>query len=203
MKTFLAAFCAVVVGALSTACIEEAHASPSVPLEVARAVPAALNSAGDSVFNTLKVSDGTGFAVTVAAAGTPVAVTHATLITAPLEDGSGCISDTAISGRFTIAKGCGVGKVLLRACLTDAIGEDAATWTAGIYRTRSATVTAQSPLLTEIEGATAARDSEGCVEAVVTTAEGDTYDVRVDSGTNADTVTIRQMSFLAHKLAGA
>lgn len=222
MKTLFTALCFVAVAMLSA--VDEAHASPratietvaieaadhvaggeklalALPLDVMRAAPASKASAGDSVYNQLKVSDASGFATTVAAAGTPVAVTHATLITAQGEDGSNCITDTATSGRFTVAA-CGVGKVLLRVCLNDVTGVNSATWTAGIYRTRAAVVTAQSPIIRETEGAAAARDSEGCAENVVLTAEGDTYDVRVDSGTNADTVTIRQMSFLALKLTG-
>lgn len=201
-KTILAAACAVAVAVLSTACIEEAHASPHVGLELAREAPAAAgyNSAGNAVFNQLRVSDGTGFATTVAAAGTPVAVTHATLITAQAEDGSLCITDTPTGGSFTVAA-CGQGKVRLSVCLGDVIGVNSATWTAGIYRTRSASTSAVSALIREVEPGTADRESAGCIEAVDSAQTGDVYTVRVDSGTNADTVTIRQMSFGIEKLS--
>lgn len=158
-----------------------------------------LNNAGNHVFNAMQVSDGTGFAVTVAAAGTYVAMTHATLIDVVNEDGSACITDTVTSGRFTIAA-CGAGKVRVRACLNDAIGANSATWTAALHRTRAASATQIGPILRETEGATAARDSEGCIEYIDDAASGDTYDLRFDSGTNADTVTVRQASFQIEKL---
>lgn len=169
------------------------------PAPVLDAAPA-LNSAGDHVYASAQVSDGTGVVTTVAAAGTYVTVGTAAPLAAGETDGSGCITYTLASNKFTIAKPCGAGEIKLTACLNDVAGVNSATWTGAWHRVRSAVTTQQGPILRETEGGSAARDSEGCVTFIHAASNGDTYDFRYDSGTNADTVTTRQATFMVEKL---
>lgn len=164
-------------------------------------IPAvALNSAGDHVYASVGVADGTGVVTTVAAAGTYVTVGTAAPLVAGEADGSGCITYTLASNKFTVALRCGVGELRLRACLNDVIGLNSATYTGAWHRVRSGTTTQTGPIMRSIEGGTAARGQDGCVETIVDASLSDTYDFRYDSGTNADTVTTRHAFFTVEKL---
>jgi hypothetical protein len=180
----LAAFLAVVVVA--------AVASP--------AAAQSSNTAGQHVFASAIVSDGTGVVTTVAAAGTYVTVGTAAPLAAGEADGSGCITYTLASNKFTIAKKCGVGLLLLAACINDGVGTNSKTWTGAWHRVRSSVTTQQGPILRRTEAASALRESHGCVYHYVDAQLSDTFDFRYDSQTNADTVTTRHAVFYALKL---
>ena len=158
------------------------------------------NTAGQSVFASAVVSDGTGVVTTVAATGTYVTVGTAAPLAAGEADGSGCITYTLATNRFTIARRCGVGIVQLSACLNDATGLLSKTWTGAWHRIRAATPTIQGPIVRRTEAGTALRESHGCVTVFVDAQLNDTFDFRYDSSANADTVTTRQAFFSAVKI---
>lgn len=158
------------------------------------------NSAGQHVFASAVVADPAGVTTTVAATGTYVTVATAAPLAAGETDGSGCITYTLATNRFTIAKRCGVGEILLSACIDDATGLLSKTWTGGWHRIRSAALTQQGPLIRRTEAATAIRESHGCVNLIVDAQLGDTYDFRYDSSANADTVVTRHAYFFAIKI---
>lgn len=161
---------------------------------------AALNTAGDAVYASASVSDGTGVVTTVAAAGTYVTVGTAAPLAAALSDGSGCVTYTLASNKFTVAKRCGVGHLLLKACGYDVIGTNSKTYTGAWHRVRSGVTTIVSPIVRHTEGASAVRHAYGCVEMLVDASLNDTYDFRYDSTTNGDTVTTRNAFFEVRKV---
>lgn len=161
---------------------------------------AGFNSAGDSVFNSVGISDSTGTVTTITAAGTYVTVGTAAPLVAGETDGSGCITYTLASNKFTIAELCGVGRVILRACLNDVVGANNAVVLGAWHRVRSGSTTVASPIVRNTYAASAVRGNLGCVEKIVSASLGDTYDFRYDSNTNADTVTTRAANFSVIKL---
>lgn len=190
---------------LSMAGCEEAHASP--PIEVLQYMPE-LNSAGDHVYNSLAVSDGTGIVTTVTTGGT-FYVMSGTPLAAGNADGSGCITASATTGKFTVAARCGVGHILLRACVNDVIGGTGKTIQGAWHRTRSGSTTQVGPIArateligTVLDGGTlaAARKPLGCVEYVADANLSDTYQFQYTSTSNSDTVTTRNASLFAMKL---
>lgn len=168
--------------------------------EPARASGGSLNSAGQHVYASVGISDGTGVVTTVAAAGTYVTVGTAAPLVAGEADGSGAITYTLASNKFTVATRQGVGELRLRACINDAIGANSAVVLGAWHRVRATVSTVAGPIARKTEPATAARTTLGCVETIVDAQLSDTYDFRYDSNTNADTVTTRQAFFSVEKL---
>ena len=136
----------------------------------------------------------------MATAGTYVTVGTATPLAAGEADGSGCITYTLASNKFTVALRCGVGELRLRACLNDVVGTNSRTWTGAWHRVRSGTTTQVGPIVRRTEAASAQRQSHGCVEHIVDAALSDTYDFRFDSGTSGDTLTTRHAHFSVEKI---
>lgn len=161
---------------------------------------AALNDAGDHVYASASVADSTGVVTTVATAGTYVTVGTAAPLAAGETDGSGCITYTLATNKFTVALRCGVGELRLRACINDAVGVNSKTWTGAWHRVRSGTTTQVGPILRRTEVASALRESHGCVETIVDASLSDTYDFRFDSQSNSDTVTTRHGFFTVEKV---
>lgn len=161
---------------------------------------AALNDDGDHVYASAVVADGTGATTTVAGAGTYVTVATAAPMAAGEADGSGCITYTLASNKFTVALRCGVGELRLRACLNDVVGTNSKTWTGAWHRVRSGTTTQVGPIVRRTEAASALRESHGCVEHIVDASLSDTYDFRFDSQTNGDTVVTRHAHFSVEKI---
>lgn len=161
---------------------------------------AALNTAGDAVYASAQVADGTGVTTTVATAGTYVTVGTATPLAASEDDGSGCITYTLASNKFTIALRCGVGEIELVACINDAVGTNSKTWTGAWHRVRSGSTSLIGPITRRTEAASALREAHGCVRTIVDAQLGDTYDFRYDSQTNGDTVVTRYANFSARKI---
>jgi len=158
------------------------------------------NSAGDSVFASAGISDATGTVTTVTTAGTYVTVKTAAPMVAGETDGSGCITYTLASNSFTIAASCGVGEILLRACLNDVVGANNAVVLGAWHRVRAGATTVASPIVRNTYAASAVRGNLGCVEKIVSASLSDTYDFRYDSGSNGDTVTTRAANFYVIKL---
>lgn len=161
---------------------------------------AALNDAGDHVYASAVVADTTGVTTTVATAGTYVTVGTAAPLAAGESDGSGCITYTLATNRFTVALRCGVGELRLRACIADGVGTLSKTWTGAWHRIRSGTTTLTGPIMRRTEAATALRESHGCVETIVDANLADTYEFRYDSSANADTVVTRHAFWTVEKV---
>jgi hypothetical protein len=194
MKNFIAAFAFLV----ATVAVSAMAFTPPISA-VVDGLPA-LNSAGDHVYASAGVSDGTGTVTTVAAAGTYVTVGTVAPMAAGEADGSGCITYTLASNKFTIAARCGVGHVRLRACLNDVVGANSAVVLGAWHRVRSGTTTVASPIARNTYAASAVRGGLGCIERIVDANLSDTYDFRFDSGTNGDTVTTRAATFTVEKV---
>lgn len=190
LHLFLAAVAVVAIAML---------AAFTPPLGITDGV-AALNDAGDHVYASAGIADGTGATTTVATAGTYVTVATATPMAAGEADGSGCITYTLASNKFTVAARCGVGELRLRACLNDVVGTNSKTWTGAWHRVRSGTTTQVGPIVRRTEAASALREGHGCVEHIVDAQQSDTYDFRFDSQTNGDTVVTRHAHFVVEKL---
>jgi hypothetical protein len=160
-----------------------------------------LNTDGQAVYASAQIADGTGVTTTVAAAGTYVTVGTAAPLAAGEADGSGAITYTLASNKFTIATRQGVGEIELEACINDGVGTNSKTWTGAWHKVTSAAVTSQvGPIMRRTEAASALRESHGCVKTIVDAALLDTYDFRFDSQTNADTVVTRHAFFRVRKL---
>lgn len=184
MKTFLA-LCAVLVAALVAA--PEAHAQA--------------NTAGNHVYAAVGINDATGVVTTVATADTFVTVGTAAPLVAGETDGSGCITYTLASNKFTIAKHCGAGTLRLEACLNDVQGTNAKFFEGAWHRVRSATTTVAGPVVRGgTEATTAVRASRGCVVAYVAASYLDTYDFRYDAETGGNTITTRAATFSVTKI---
>ncbi len=198
---FFAAAAALVVIALALRG-RGAFIGATVAMMVIGASPALAqyNTDGNAVYASATVSDGTGVVTTVATAGTYVTVGTAAPLAAGEADGSGCITYTLASNKFTIAKRCGQGELLLMACINDGVGTNSKSWTGAWHRIRASTTTVAGPIMRRTEAASALRESHGCVVTIVDASEDDTYDFRFDSQTNGDTVTTRQATFLVRKL---
>lgn len=201
---FLAAVACAFVGTVAHDVVDiampEAEASPGLAVELAHDVPA-LNDDGDHVYASVQVSDATGVVTTVAAAGTYVTVGTAAPLVAGEADGSGCITYTLATNKFTVAARCGVGELRLMACINNAIGANSATVLGAWHQVRGGVTTLVGPKLSSKQLATAAQNPLGCVTTIVdATTVGDTYDFRYDSSTNADTVTTRAAFFSVEKL---
>lgn len=176
-----------------------AFATAPAAVEMSREV-AALNSAGDHVYASVGIRDDTGVVTTVAAAGTYVTVGTAAPLVAGEADGSGCITYTLASNKFTIAKRCGQGELVLEACLNDLIGTNAKFALGAWHRVRAGATVVVGPITRRSEPATAVRGTQGCVRTVVDALESDTYDFRFDAETNGNTVTTRDANFLVMKI---
>ena len=156
------------------------------------------NSGGNEVFASAKVKDATGAVETVAAAGTPVPLIDP-LFAADVDDGSDGVAFTVANGRFAVdaAKG-GLGVYELTASLPDVIGANSAIVYAGFHKNG----TAIGARARGIMASTAARINLGVARAIVAlSADGDYVDLRVDSNTNADTVTVRECHVLVRKIS--
>lgn len=169
------------------------------PMAVVEDIPQ-LNSAGDAVYASLEVNDGTGVVTTVTTGGTLQTMTAGSPLTAGEDDGSGCITASATTGKFTIASRCGVGEIELVACFNDIIGIDAKTVQATWQRTRSGSTTSVGPTLRDIQASTAVRHQAGCIRTIHDASLSDTYQVAVTSTSDSDTLTIRAASLSARKI---
>lgn len=200
-KTLLALLTPLVLAAIFALAYDAGDADAGPPgLGLAEQMPA-LNSAGDQVYASANVSDGTGVVTTVAAAGTYTTVGTAAPLAAGEADGSGCITYTLASNKFTVASRCGVGILRLEACLNDVQGTNAKYFLGAWHRVRSAVTTVASPIVRGgSEPTTAERSSRGCVVALVNAALSDTYDFRFDVETSGNTVTTRNANFVVTKV---
>jgi hypothetical protein len=182
---------------------DEVAALPSVPLSsIGDQISAQLNSAGNAVFASLRVSDASGIAITPADAGVMTTIAGSP-VAAGETDGSGCITVDADTGLFTIASACGSGQVKLVACFGDVnAGNTAAVMTAAWSRTRSGSTSVVSHLIRKAEVVDAGtRSSEGCVEHIAAASVSDTYQVTAAVTVNGAAVTLRDGFFYVQKLA--
>lgn len=170
------------------------------PVEVVDQMPS-LNSAGDHVYASLYIDDGTGVVTTPTDAGVYAEIA-ATPLTAGETDGSGCITASATTGKFTIAKRCGVGELRLVACIGDVnAGNTAAVMTGAWSRTRDGSTTQISSKMRKAEVVDAGtRSSEGCVYWIDDSALSDTYQFTYAVTVNGAAVTTRAAELMIEKL---
>lgn len=179
------------------------NSAQSVPLTPLVGMLPALNSAGDSVYNEMFISDSTGVVVTPNDAGVFTVVSGAPL-TAGGTDGSDCITASITTGLFTIAKNCGTGRVLLTACVNLAAGSsNAAQATTGAWAqngTALATSAASRLIKTEVVDAGNAYAPMGCAVATATAALDDTFGFYVTNPGGGLTATIKQANVRIQKI---
>lgn len=162
---------------------------------------AGLNSAGDSVYASAYINDATGVVTTPNDAGVYTAIAAAPL-TAGETDGSGCITFTAASGAFTVAKRCGVGELLLTACIADhASSSNTAGVTTGTWYDGS-TAIAAAPIVRDIQAVDAGgtRDVLGCSSVIYDAELSDVLTFRLTNAGGGVTSTTRGAHFQVTKL---
>ena len=162
---------------------------------------AALNTGGSHNAVHIDVSDGTGFAITVAAAATPQAIFNA-LLTEKKNTTGGGLSYGVGTGVVTVATPAGCGRYLVIANVGDSIGVNSAFHNVQVYaKEGGVAAAAKGAKAHKTEGAAAARGSVGCAHAIVDlSAVGDTCEVRLGVQTNGNAVTIRSASFCMIKI---
>ena len=156
---------------------------------------AALNTGGNHSAVSVNVSDGTGFAVTVAAAATPQAVFSGTLMLERKNSTGGGITYAPATGVFTVATPAGLGRYLAIASAGNTQGQNAAFHNVQFFaRENGVTAAARGIRAQKLEGAAAAQGSCGVALAVVDlVAVGDTVELRVGVQTNGNAITFRDL----------
>lgn len=176
-----------------------AQAGAQTALELLRDVPM-LNTGGDHVYAEMYVNDATGV-ITTPTDGGLFAVVEDAPLTAGETDGSGCITASISTGLFTIAARCGVGEVLITACVTDFQGGNTAYTDIGaIAKNGTALTTANR--FREVEAVDAgARGNLGCIQTVQNAVLADTFGLyyAVD-GATAESVTTRGAAIRIEKI---
>ena len=156
---------------------------------------AALNTGGNHAAVNVNVSDGTGFAITVAASATPQAVFSASLLTEKKNHTGGGITFAAATGVFTVATPAGLGRYLAIASAGNTQGQNAAFHNIQFYaRENGVTAAARGIKAQKLEGAAAAQGNCGVALAIVDLqAIGDTVELRVGVQTNGNAITFREL----------
>lgn len=191
---------AVVCAVMAFMMFNSAQSVPITPL--LNSLPA-LNSAGDSVYNEMFISDASGVVTTPNDAGVFTVVAGAPL-TAGGTDGSDCITASITTGLFTIAKTCGSGRVLLTACVNLAAGSsNTGLATTGAWAqngTALATSVASRLIKTEVVDAGNTYAPMGCAVATATAAKDDTFGFYVTNPGGGLTATIKQANVRIQKI---
>lgn len=163
-----------------------------------------LNSAGDHVYATMFISDGTGVVTTPLDAGVFTAIAGAPLLTGET-DGSGCITQSATTGLFTVALRCGVGEYQATACLgrfassSNVAGTTTGAWV--VNGTAIAATVAPRLVRTETVDAGNVEANPGCINAILDiTAVGDTIGFEYANAGGGITATTKAASFTLTKL---
>lgn len=156
---------------------------------------AALNTGGNHSAVSINVSDGTGFAITVAAAATPQAIFNA-LLTEKKNTTGGGIVFAAGTGVATVATPAGCGRYLAIASAANTQGQNSAFHNVQFYaKEAGVSVAAKGVKPQKLEGAAAAQGNCGVAMAIVDlSAVGDTVELRVGVQTNGNAVTFRDLS---------
>jgi hypothetical protein len=156
---------------------------------------AALNTGGTHNAVHVDVSDGTGFAITVAASATPQAVFNA-LLTEKKNTTGGGITFAAGTGVATVATPAGCGRYLAIASAGNTQGQNSAFHNVQFYAKEGGVAAAAKGIKAQkLEGAAAAQGNCGVAMAVVDlSAVGDTVELRVGVQTNGNAVTFRDLS---------
>lgn len=169
------------------------------PMEMNENLPQ-LNSGGDQVYASMIINDSTGVVSTPLDAGVYIAITGAPL-TVGEDDGSGCITASLSTGKFTIAKRCGVGEVELEACFSNVQGNNTAGTSKATWYKNAAAIT-NAPIAVKPETVDAgAQGPMSCVKYIDdATTVGDYYTVVVTNPASGTTVTTRGMTATVKKL---
>ena len=175
-----------------------AQAGANAALQMLRDIPM-LNSAGDHVYAEAYINDGTGV-VTTPADGGVIAVVKDTPLTAGETDGSGCLTFSATTGLFTVAKRCGVGEYLVTACVGNLHGGNVATTTTAVIAVGGTEITDGMELVkTEVVDA-GTQASLGCIQTVQDLVLADTVGLYLkNSGATGIAQTTRQASIRLEK----
>lgn len=199
-----AALCAFAIVTLA------AFATIAVMHHEEKTVDPLYNSGGDHVFASLSVTDngGSGILQLPLDGGIFVPFPQSSAIAdggmaAGDTDGSGCITASATTGLFTVAKVCGSGELELTACLNSVnSGNTAGIMRGSWQRIRAGATTQLVPETrkTEVVDA-AATGPAGCVVSFDSANNGDTYSFSTASnGATAVTTTIKEASLTVVKL---
>jgi len=157
---------------------------------------AALNTGGSHNAVSVNVSDGTGFAITVAAAATPQAVFSNTLMLERKNTTGGGITYAPATGVFTVATPAGCGRYLAIASAANTQGQNSAFHNVQFYaKEAGVSAAARGVKPQKLEGAAAAQGNCGVAIAIVDlSAVGDTVELRVGVQTNGNAITFRDLS---------
>ena len=156
---------------------------------------AALNTGGSHNAFRADVSDGAGFAITVAASTTPQAIFNA-LLTEKKNTTGGGLTFAVGTGVVTVATPAGCGRYLAIASAGNTQGVNASFHTIQFYaKEAGVAAAAKGTKAMKLEPAAAAQASCGVAMAVVDlSAVGDTVELRVGVQTNGNAITFRDLS---------
>lgn len=164
---------------------------------------AALNTGGTPLCLVAAINDASGATVTVAAAATPQAILHASLLTAVLDNTGGLLTFDGTTGVVTVAKTLGVGSYEVMAIVGDGIATNSAVIDIEIWASIGGAAKAQIGRgARKTELSTAARNGIAPAYAIWSpTAASDTVEARVRVGTDGHALTIRDFSLVVRKIA--
>lgn len=160
------------------------------------------NTAGDHVFSSLYVDDGTGVVTTPNDAGVFTAIAGSPMA-AGESDGSGCLTASATTGLFTVAKVCGRGTVELLACFADFSASSNVGGTTTIKWEANGAAITGAPVIRKTEPVDAgnARSSIGCAGPFLYDADlDDTLGVYLTNAGGGITGTTRSAAFRVIKV---
>lgn len=190
----------VVAGLMIFAPLLGAGSTATLALETTGDIASALNNAGSSVYAVAYINDGTGLTTTPADGGLATEVATAPL-TAGETDGSGCITFSATTGRFTVTP-CGAGELELTACVTSIHGGNVASTQIGAWAQNGSVITAQNRVTKTEPVDAGAYGNMGCSIATVQAANGDYFSFTLQtSGATRVAMTTRQLGLRVKKVS--
>lgn len=170
------------------------------------------NTAGDSVYASLVITDTGGSGVLLAAtdggvftALPPSSAVADGGVALGNSDGSGCITASATAGTFTTSSTnpCGAGDYLARACIGSLNSGNTGLTARGAWsRTRAGTTTQLTPEVRKIETVDAGLTGPlGCVETTLSASMGDVFFFSIATGgATAGTHTVKEASLVMQKI---
>jgi hypothetical protein len=155
------------------------------------------NPTSDLYVFSAAVDDGTGIAITVATAGTPLPLKGALFVQGANNSDGGLVW-SATDGTLTVAKAQAAGTYEIEAVPGNTIGPNTGVKIVHLSKNGARV----GNISRAVEPAAAVQSGMASAKALVSLALGDVVEVDVDVGTNGHAVTFRQLVLTAKKLAG-
>lgn len=160
------------------------------------------NTGGNHVALFAAINDGTGEAITVAAAATPQAIKSATLFNEVINTSNGGITWDGTTGVATLEDASCAGVYEVQALTGDAIGTNSIVADIEVWASEGGAAAAQVGIGSRRTGlATEAREAQAPAVAFVELSDvGDTVEARLRVGTNGHAMTFRDFALKLVKI---